>query len=215
MSFDQVPMFDMAIPERQLSESPRSRPVCIRCRKPATMLQDGSYGQFCRAQMCVSRDRYCAYCQSHYETGTTGRRRLYCSDECMFRAQGVRKGSWVCECGYVSFSKSQGLDGHCFKCWQKQFGRRSARLRAHNVGWDRAISWQESDWACEVCGCATDVDPRAKHKGAIDHDHDCCPGSESCGTCVRGYLCGRCNSAIGLMGDSAEHVRAALRYLGG
>jgi hypothetical protein len=32
----------------------------------------------------------------------------------------------------------------------------------------------------------------------VEHDHKCCPGSKSCGKCVRGAVCNRCNTAIGL-----------------
>lgn len=27
----------------------------------------------------------------------------------------------------------------------------------------------------------------------VDHDHDCCPGTYSCGKCIRGLLCRSCN----------------------
>jgi hypothetical protein len=49
---------------------------------------------------------------------------------------------------------------------------------------------------------------------AVDHDHSCCPGKKSCGKCVRGLLCARCNSAIGLFDESREILLAAIEYLG-
>ena len=47
----------------------------------------------------------------------------------------------------------------------------------------------------------------------IDHDHACCPGSYSCGTCVRGLLCHWCNTALGLMKDDTRKLESLIRYL--
>jgi hypothetical protein len=41
----------------------------------------------------------------------------------------------------------------------------------------------------------------------IDHDHSCCRGKKSCGTCVRGLACGDCNTGVGLFGDDPERMR--------
>lgn len=54
--------------------------------------------------------------------------------------------------------------------------------------------------ACAICG-GTEPGRRL----AIDHDHDT--------GLVRGLLCRKCNGAIGLLGDSADRLEAALAYL--
>ena len=49
----------------------------------------------------------------------------------------------------------------------------------------------------------------------IDHDHRCCPGLHSCGKCVRGMLCSKCNKGIGLLDDSIDNLTSAIAYLKG
>lgn len=52
---------------------------------------------------------------------------------------------------------------------------------------------------CECCGADFTSTPR------LDHDHT--TGK------FRGWLCGKCNSGIGLLGDSKEAIQKALHYL--
>lgn len=52
-----------------------------------------------------------------------------------------------------------------------------------------------------------------KNTLAIDHDHACCSGTRSCGSCIRGILHKRCNSAIGLLEDNPILCRLAAEYL--
>lgn len=47
----------------------------------------------------------------------------------------------------------------------------------------------------------------------VDHDHSCCPGRKSCGKCIRGLLCTRCNTTLGKMNDSPEMLRDAADYI--
>jgi hypothetical protein len=48
---------------------------------------------------------------------------------------------------------------------------------------------------------------------ATDHDHRCCPGKVSCGKCLRGLLCNRCNPGIGIFNDDVEILQNAIDYL--
>ena len=48
---------------------------------------------------------------------------------------------------------------------------------------------------------------------AIDHDHQCCPGLYSCGKCVRGLLCKKCNQALGGFGDDLVLLQNAVDYI--
>lgn len=47
----------------------------------------------------------------------------------------------------------------------------------------------------------------------VDHDHACCPGSTGCIVCVRGLLCGTCNSGLGMFKDNLETMGKAIEYL--
>jgi len=60
---------------------------------------------------------------------------------------------------------------------------------------------------CAVCRCVLDVrrNRNARNRATIDHDH--LTGK------VRGILCGPCNTAIGLLGDTLAGAEAAVAYL--
>lgn len=48
---------------------------------------------------------------------------------------------------------------------------------------------------------------------AVDHDHSCCAGKTSCGKCVRGLLCTRCNVFLGHSRDSTAVAYSMISYL--
>jgi hypothetical protein len=65
---------------------------------------------------------------------------------------------------------------------------------------------------CEICGNKPE---RNLH---VDHDHNCCNGRKSCGKCVRGIICNRCNTAVdkmedGLMRADYPEYEAIKQYL--
>ncbi|WP_405472623.1 endonuclease VII domain-containing protein [Paenarthrobacter ilicis] len=63
---------------------------------------------------------------------------------------------------------------------------------------------------CAICPVEVVADGR---RLAIDHDHRCCPGTISCGKCIRGILCPNCNRGLGLFQEDLELVKAAAAYL--
>ena len=59
--------------------------------------------------------------------------------------------------------------------------------------------------ACAGCGKTQNL--------YVDHDHSCCPGTKSCGECVRGWLCATCNMGLGILQDDEEILSNLLEYL--
>lgn len=47
----------------------------------------------------------------------------------------------------------------------------------------------------------------------VDHNHECCPGTKTCGECVRGLLCQECNKLIGKLESDRERLTKMLAYL--
>lgn len=76
--------------------------------------------------------------------------------------------------------------------------------------------FKKQNGTCAVC--KTDKPGKSRFPGkdrsfALDHDHRCCPGTKTCGRCIRGLLCSNCNSAAGLLQDDPDIVWALSEYL--
>ena len=70
-----------------------------------------------------------------------------------------------------------------------------------------------NDMSADGCWICHRDQPGGQGRWHIDHDHACCPGSYSCGQCIRGILCNRCNVGLGMLGDRLENIQNALSYL--
>jgi hypothetical protein len=63
------------------------------------------------------------------------------------------------------------------------------------------------------CAICHRTEPTGNGQWAVDHDHGCCPGEESCGKCVRGILCSMCNHGLGMFEDNLDTLMSAVAYL--
>lgn len=63
---------------------------------------------------------------------------------------------------------------------------------------------ESQDWQCWICGCPPPTKGRYRRL-SVDHSH--ITGN------VRGLLCVKCNSALGLLGDSVIRLEKAVEYL--
>lgn len=77
--------------------------------------------------------------------------------------------------------------------------RINKHLKRYHISLDMYLSVLESqNYKC-LCGFQFELDRSKRTTANIDHDHACCPGQGSCGKCVRGILCFRCNSVLGYL----------------
>jgi hypothetical protein len=95
--------------------------------------------------------------------------------------------------------------------------RKDKRRRLRNTLWAQyRMTLEEFDARMESQGggCAICKAPPAKTKRAdrlsVDHDHRCCPGVKTCGKCVRGLLCTRCNNALAVLENRSRSTLYAL-----
>lgn len=96
--------------------------------------------------------------------------------------------------------------------------RRRAKLLRNGYGltvddFDALLAAQGGQ--CAVCGTA---EPGGQFgTWHIDHDHSCCPKTganrKSCGNCIRGLLCQKCNVGLGQFDDDPDRLLAAATYV--
>jgi hypothetical protein len=122
---------------------------------------------------------------------------------------------------YKSTRSKDGAQGYCKACdkirrespERMEAKRRSAwlwslkRFSLTEEGYQQILEQQNG--VCAICEKPDNI------KLAVDHDHACCDGDYSCGNCIRGLLCKRCNMAISLLGDDPHVMTRATSYLRG
>lgn len=129
------------------------------------------------------------------------------------------------------FYKGPGIDGlrsNCINChaqdganrYEEEYkGTEKFRNRVKREHLKRQYNITPADYEKILenqnycCGrCGRNIS-QFKNSLAVDHDHSCCSGEQSCGKCIRGLLCQPCNTGIGLLGDNLEGLIKAVDYL--
>jgi predicted nucleic acid-binding Zn ribbon protein len=143
-------------------------------------------------------------------------RRITCSAACRqihhkSKRNGTRATGLNCVgCGGAVSLTERRADGKlprsdtrwCRDCYDNQ----SIRRRVYRYGVSPERFAEAQLMGCEICG-------RSDSTLHIDHDHNCCSGEYTCGRCVRGFICGSCNRAVGLLNDDADQILAAATYV--
>lgn len=100
--------------------------------------------------------------------------------------------------------------------WKARQHQQDVRKMGKTVEW-YAQKLEEQGGVCAICRRPeTEKHHRSKQvqRLCVDHDHRCCPGSEkSCGRCVRGLLCTKCNRVISLIEAVPNWAEHAIAYL--
>ncbi len=106
---------------------------------------------------------------------------------------------------YYAANKEQKAKYNRIHKGYKKYQRLKQKYNLSDTEFDSMLIAQDGN--CAICG----------HKDSrglsVDHDHACCPGRNSCGKCVRGLLCSRCNMGLGNLSDDIDVICKALDYL--
>ena len=124
------------------------------------------------------------------------------------RKQCVRCEGWHPETDYYpnKQNKADGLRAFCRFCAAKEDS-----VKRHHLGMEGYIQLvEQQNNKCAICLTS---DPTPDMLWTIDHDHNCCPGTYSCGNCIRGLLCRTCNMALGLLKENKDTLSRAANYL--
>lgn len=153
----------------------------------------------CLVEDCGSPGEAVGLCKAHYR-----RQRLGVALDAPFRKSPSYTSSAMARpwkrCGITGCTEHRLSNGACVK--------HSKKMDPYG------FTVMQLDWVlrikqCEICNLQFD----GETVRVIDHDHACHPGSRACSECVRGVICGACNSGLGFFRDNPDSLLSAVKYL--
>lgn len=193
---------------------------------PSATKRSPAPGEPCSFAGCRGKISVQALCARHYQQKARGlpltklRRRYVPVDT---RNDNGEKWCSTCEewkdpSNFASSKgKADGLQTRCRPCNAEIYRANADRVRDKMRQQRFGITREEFDAlfdaqgrVCDICGTS---DPGRSY-WCVDHDHACCPGSnKTCGKCIRGILCHRCNHALGNVRDNPDTLARMIEYL--
>ena len=167
---------------------------------------------YCSAK-CQQRARYAANPYNPETFGTGGRankgvpqsrEHVECRIKSLASTLAAVKRDCV-KCG-ESYTPTTAAQKYCSgRCWNAVARAKRERLHRIKITPEHyAVLLDKQGGKCRICGVAAGANTR-RERLAVDHCH-------STGK-VRGLLCHRCNTALGLFYDRRESLAAAIEYL--
>lgn len=142
-------------------------------------------------------DYYCKYCRNaqSLKSQRGGNKKKCTVSEC--ETNHYAKG--MCRNHYTRFKRNGTVDTVLKVVIEDkvyQYGdikvtylRKTHLKSKYNLDYDTYLEMAKD--GCHICGEFTE-----RHL-QVDHDHKCCGPNKSCGECVRGILCNKCNQTVG------------------
>lgn len=121
-------------------------------------------------------------------------------------------------------AKQKAWDAKSYKLHREERDARNKQWKAENPLWvkrynlwrkfrltveEYQVIFDQQQGRCAICHQELQ-EGRYLH---VDHNHACCPQTKSCGKCIRGLLCFRCNTLLGNARDDIHILAGAIEYL--
>lgn len=214
--------------------------TCAMCKAPKSPEEFGNNGKYkksyckpCESKRVTAREHKLSVERKAIKAAKTTKKCLGCTQE--LSVDSFRDRNKQSVKGYTMHYKSE----RCFDCenkaskaysassegaavhkaWRTSNETRNAYFqKQYNITLEKFNQlFEGQEGLCACCSALMEQPGLGQKKNfrtaCVDHDHKCCAGTKSCGKCIRGILCGRCNIAAGMLKDDSHLCRNLANYL--